>query len=813
MATLKNAVAPLSQAQPSASTSWNNWKKGLGLLAFLVGILLILFWKSFLPGWTLASGDGDQLLIERVHTDTLPWGYIARWDPISGLGNHNGMIPFVPGNLLAHLVSASKLSDAYYFFHLLLMGVFSFLLLRDITRHRAAALVGGIWMMLQPHVLSHILPGHIGHFMLLGWIPAVVWLLRLAVRTENWTLWGLTGVIFGISLNSGTVDVAFFWAILIAAYGVFLIVQKQRQPVSPFKTYGRLIRNIVLAAVLAIMCGYQGILGVVGLDTRNHSTTSESTPVNPDQARLEKWYWATQWSVPVDELLDCAIPGFFGWGSSNQQNPYRGRVGQTEGFPQHRQGMPNLNDVSIYLGATILLACLLAFYLNRRNAELWFFAVAAVIACLFTFGKYAPFYKLFYLLPKMDTMRNPIKWFYLTSFCVGIVGTLGIALVLKHWANPVKSLRITSLLLILFLPILIVLGFGMVFLKSVTADPNALYWQYPALRKLSEDSLVTGGFIWILAAAVFAWCLWPRKIGTPVRGVFLPAILIGGVMLGELIYVNHHYLPYKSSNITVNGGPLADYLNNQPRPFRIKVVGQEPIFQYIRQTMALYYRWEHIEPMATRSLDDFTVFMQTLSINPRRLFQMTNIRYIIGPAGFKDPLMKPVQSFSAGSTSVAIYQFTDPFARYFLVPSWKFIPASDRFKHLNDADFDPRTEALVHVALGELPEPPEPRARQMSCRIDQYRWNYIKLKVETDQPALLVDLDRFDSDWRAYIDGRNVPIYLANALMRACWIEKGTHTVEFKLIALGWRPLIIVLTGLLCGLVLVIIYYFRRTPT
>jgi hypothetical protein len=503
--------------------------------------------------------------------------------------------------------------------------------------------------------------------------------------------------------------------------------------------------------------------------------------------------------------LDCAIPGFFGWGSSNQQNPYRGRVGQTEGFPQHRQGMPNLNDVSIYLGATILLACLLAFYLNRRNAELWFFAVAAVIACLFTFGKYAPFYKLFYLLPKMDTMRNPIKWFYLTSFCVGIVGTLGIALALKQWANPVKSLRITSLLLILFLPILVVLGFGMGFLKSVATDPNALFWQYPALRKLSEDSLVTGGFIWILAAGIFAWCLWPRKSGTPVREVILPALLIGGVMLGELIYVNHHYLPYKSSNITVNGGPLADYLNNQPRPFRIKIVGQEPIFQYIRQTMTLYYRWEHIEPMVTRSVDDFAVFMQTLSANPRRLFQMTNVRYIIGPAGFKDPLMKPVQSFSAGSTSVAIYQFTDPLARYYLVPSWKFVPASDRFKHLNDADFDPRTEALVHVALGELPEPPEPRARQMSCRIDQYRWNYIKLKVETDQPSLLVGLDRFDSDWRAYIDGREVPIHRANALMRALWIDKGQHQVEFRLMDLGWRPLIIVLTGLFCGLVLLLI--------
>jgi hypothetical protein len=850
MATQKS-TPPAPTTKPPASAL----KKVASLLSLFGVILLLLFWKSFLPGWTLASGDADQLAIERAHHDTLPWGYITRWDPLAGLGASNGPVPQTPGYFLAHVVSASKYSDATYLFHLLLLGLFSYLLLHDLTRNRTAALLGGIWMMLQPQVLSHILPGHIGHLALLGWIPAVFWLLRLAIRTEQWTLWGLTGVVFGVALNSGTVDVAFFWALLIAAYGLFLIVQKQRLLILPqnqvsstpqgratppgepsglvpgslgdlalpkghaetgviiergFITYGRLTRNILLAAVLAVITGYQAIVVVIGLDSRNQPNTVEAHPENPEQARLNKWFWATQWSVPVEELLDCAIPGFFGWGSSNPHNPYRGRVGQTEGFPQHRQGMPNLNDVSIYLGATILLACLLAFYLNRRNPELWFFAIAALLACLFTFGKYAPFYKAFYMLPKMDAMRNPIKWFYLTSFCVGVMGTIGLSQALKHWAHPEKSLRVIPLLLILFLPILVVLGLGGWYLAHIAVDPNAVFWQVPALRQLSQDSLVTGGFIWVLAAGIFAWCLWPRKSGAPGRRVLFPALLIGGVMLGELVYVNRHYLPYKSSNIQVNGGPLADYLNNQPRPFRVKIVGQEPIFQYIRQIMTMYYRWEHIEPIVSRSLDDFTLFSQSLASNPRRLFQLTNVRYIIGPAGFKDPLMKPVQSFTAGPTTVVVYQFTEPLARYYLVPDWKIAPPTERFNHLNDADFDPRTEALVHVSPGALPAPPEKRARQMSCRIDQYRWNYIRLKVEADQPTVLVALDRFDPDWRAFVDGVSVPIHLANGMMRSCWIAQGPHVVEFKLIGPGWRPLLLVLAGWATCLILIVIVMIQR---
>lgn len=808
--TIKKQTPPAPVTKPKSPSS-SSWKGIAGVLSLFVVVLLILFWKSTIPGWTLASGDGDQLAVERSQYDTLPWSHIARWDPVPGLGTQNGLVPLAPGYLLTYLIPASKYDDANYFFNLLLLGLFSFLLLYDLTRNRAASLLGGIWMMLQPHVLSHILPGHIGHLMMMGWIPGVFWLLRRAVKTDNWVLWGLTGILFGIALNSTVVDVGFFWALLLAAYGIFLIIQKLRappaadlpiKPDSALKTYGRLSRNILLAAVLAVMTGYQAIVIVIGMESRAQPSSPDISQQNPEQARLDKWFWATQWSVPVEEVLDCAIPGFFGWGSSNAQNPYRGRVGQTEGFPLHRQGMPNLNDVSIYLGATILLACLIAFYLNRRSGELWFFALAAIITCLLTFGKYAPFYKLFFLLPKMDAIRNPIKWFYLTSFCVGIAGTIGIDQALKQWANPFKGVRIPWLLTLLVFPILLILGYGSWFLKQIASDPNALYWQYPALRQLSADSLVTGGFIWILAAGAFAWCLWPRKNTAESRSILWPALLIGAIMLGELVQVNRHYLPYKSSDTQINGGPLADYLNNQPRPFRIKIAGQEPIFQYIRQRMTLYYQWEHIEPTVSRTLDDFTLFSQALAGNPQRLFQMTNVRYIIGPAGFKDPLMKLVQSLSAGQTAVAIYQFTEPLARYYLVPSWRYIPATERFKHLNDPDFYPAKEALVHVASPDLPPPPEPRARQMSCRIDQYRWSYIKLKVETDQPALLVGLDRFDADWHATIDGREVPIHLADGMMRACWIDKGQHTVEFKLIGLGWRPLLIVLAGWVTGFLL-----------
>jgi hypothetical protein len=803
----------------SSLNSFNSKRSSrLSLFTFfvLVFCLALLFWKSFFPGSTLASGDAPKPYIEQSHRDFLPWGHLARWDNSNALGIPGGALPIAPGYLLSYVVPFAKYTDANYLLHLFLLGLFSYLFLHDITRNRAGALLGGIWMMLQPHVLSHILPGHVGHLMMMGWIPGVFWLVRIAVRSEHWALWGLAGGVFGIALNSTVVDVGLFWALLIAAYGLFLIIRKYRRPAHPtpqpafdVKSGLRLGRNLILAAILALMTGYQSIVIVMGMEARGQTHTPDITQQNPEKSAKDKWFWATQWSVPVEELIDCAIPGFFGWGSSNPQNPYRGRVGQTEGFPLHRQGMPNLNDVSIYLGAVILLAALLAFYLDRRNGELWFFAIAGILACLLSFGKYAPFYKLFYWIPHMDAMRNPIKWFYLTSFCVGVAGTLGFNRILAHWQNPRQTLSHPALLAWLEVPILLVLGAGSWYLSHIADDPNALFWQYPALRQLSKDALVVGGAIWIAAGLVFGWILWPRRAApasaasSAPRKVLLPALLIGAILLGELVYVNRHYLPYKSSAVQVQGGPLADFLNNQPKPFRIKIVGEEPIFQYIRQMMTLYYRWEHIEPTVSRTLDDFALFMQALSKDPKRLFQMTNVRYIIGPAGFRDPLMKPVESFTAGKTSVVIYQFMDPLARYYLVPSWRPAPVGERFQRLADPDFDPKKEVWVHAEASVLPPVPAVRASRMSCRIDQYRWNYIKLTVETDQPAMLVGLDRFDTDWKARLNGVPLVLYPANAMLRACPIPPGRHTVEMELIGQGASHLTITFVGMFLCLIFI----------
>ena len=68
-----------------------------------------------------------------------------------------------------------------------------------------------------------------------------------------------------------------------------------------------------------------------------------------------------------------------------------------------------------------------------RNADIVFFAVSAVVFCLFSMGRYCePVYRIVYMLPFGDYLRAPVKWHHLTEFCLCVLAGFGIA-ALEGW--------------------------------------------------------------------------------------------------------------------------------------------------------------------------------------------------------------------------------------------------------------------------------------------------------------------------------------------------------------------------------------------
>ena len=67
--------------------------------------------------------------------------------------------------------------------------------------------------------------------------------------------------------------------------------------------------------------------------------------------------------------------------------------------------------------------------------------------------------------------------------------------------------------------------------------------------------------------------------------------------------------------------------------------------------------------------------------------------------------------------------------------------------------------------------------------------------------------DRYDPNWRVWVDGKPEPLLRCNYIMRGVYLTPGAHTVEFKF-SLPSGPLYVSLSAiglgiLLCGLLMV----------
>ncbi len=95
-------------------------------------------------------------------------------------------------------------------------------------------------------------------------------------------------------------------------------------------------------------------------------------------------------------------------------------------------------------------------------------------------------------------------------------------------------------------------------------------------------------------------------------------------------------------------------------------------------------------------------------------------------------------------------------------------------------------------------------------RITRLEENCIEVNTLTAKPSILVLSEKWDPNWKAWLDGKSVKILRANFLMRAIELPPGNHTVLME-----YRPSLIstyiscVSMGIFA--VLGIVWAFRRS--
>ncbi|MCC7107198.1 MAG: YfhO family protein [Chloroflexi bacterium] len=171
-----------------------------------------------------------------------------------------------------------------------------------------------------------------------------------------------------------------------------------------------------------------------------------------------------------------------------------------------------------------------------------------------------------------------------------------------------------------------------------------------------------------------------------------------------------------------------------------------------------------------------------------------------------------------------VYRNLAAYPRAFVVPEALVRPtrqSETAIARMALRPFEPRRQAVLEegpfddVPVAATQEPDQgPGALPSPTAVPVVDRSPTRLEMHATGPGVLVLSDAYHRGWRAYVDGREAPVYIANFLGRGVGLPPGEHDVVMVFDPLSWRLglALSIATGIFCLAVFIWGARLRRRP-
>ncbi|QHI35606.1 hypothetical protein IMCC3317_09520 [Kordia antarctica] len=683
------------------------------------------------------------------------------------------------------------------------LGIYVLLLVMKVNYK--LAFLGAIAFGFSTYFIIIIGVGHNAKAHAIAYFPLV--LAGILLTFQRKYIWGflLTAVAMSLEIMTAHPQMTYYLMLLVIVLGIVYFIKSYQEKELPhfYKTVGLLS----VAVVLGI-----GVNGTSLLATKQYADWSmrgqSELSINPDGSQKERKglskEYITEYSYGKMETFNLLIPRFMGGAGSEDlgtsSKSYKFLLQRNVPAAQAKDIVSNIptywGDQPIvaapaYVGAVIIFLALLGLFLVRSRAK-WWLVGGIIMSLLLSWGKNLSFLTDFMLdyFPLYSKFRAVSSIQVILELCIPILGVLALASLFKkevksNIKEKKKALFITTGIISGIILFFIVFKsslfdfvglndayyeqavFGPDFMEIIREDRSLIFTQ-DAIRSL----------LLILATAGVLFAFIQEKLKENIV-----ILLLVGLLLFDLVSIARHYVstegfvskaqfesPYRT--LDVDKQILKDKGHYRVFEPRLRMANSRTA--YFHNTLGGYHA---AKPRQFQELYDFYLDHgnEKFEVTQRNInaINMLNVKYII-----KD---QEGEQDQRGAGAIVL---TNPYpnGNAWFVDKLNFVATADE-EMLSILDLNTKDEVVLRKGQEAAENLKESYGKDSlaTIKLISYKPNELKYEAENNEAGFAVFSEiHYPYGWNAYIDGKLVPHYRVNYVLRALEVPSGKHAIDFK---------------------------------
>jgi hypothetical protein len=431
----------------------------------------------------------------------------------------------------------------------------------------------------------------------------------------------------------------------------------------------------------------------------------------------------------------------------------------------------------VYVGAIVFFLFVLGLFVVKGSLR-WWLLTATILSLLLAWGKNFMFLTDLFLdyFPGYNKFRSVAMILVIAEFAMPLLGIIVVKNIVEENIDLKKFMKYFKIVLGSIIGLLLIFAImpGMFYDFNAASDAELSSKGWPdflldALRIDRKSMFTSDAFrslIFILLFAVALLALIYKKIS---KSVFYAIFAI--LIIADMWPVNKRYL--NSDSFVSKSDEAQPFKPTQANNFILK--DKDPNFRVLNVAVNTFndastsYFHNSIGGYHGAKMKRYQELIEYhISKNNMSVLNMLNTKYFIVPTKDRGPM--PQQNYGA-------------LGHAWFVNHYRLVQNADsEIMALNK--FDPKTEAIVDKRF-------EAEVKTLSIVEDSlatiellsYKPNHLtyKSKAKTDQLAIFSEIYYNNGKgWEAYVDGKPVPHFRANYVLRAMKVPAGEHTIEYK---------------------------------